>query len=567
VPYRKVYAAAQSHAAIEVEHPNCGKLPFELEFYSGDSMPKAALVALIFASICRAQASIAGSVTTTMGDPVKGATLRLTLQREAPGQEVYSVFSDAKGNFIFQDLAPGSYYLCSDKPGYLYKCHADSAGRNLFDLASGQKLTGIDIRMTPQAVISGRIVDENGDPLSNFRVETARWSYGKGGRQLAAGGGGSASNVEGEFSIGRLEAGSYYLQAQPISASQNIIPKGPQEAYLSTYYPGVSDPSKAIAVQVPAGGTVRGIEIRMNRTRAYRVRGVVSGFPSEAAPLGVQLTPEAPVLLRKLSTIVRNGAFDIEGVPPGVYFLDARSRSGFARQKVAVGGADVDDVVLQFAPFIEITGTISIDGVPAMNVHPTVQLISTEGTGATSPPANGDGTFMVGNLMPAAMYRVNLVQPLPPGTYVKSVRFGDQDVTKAPFRLTAGDSGTLNIVLSPNAGEIVATVHDADGLIRPSVYVSLWTPGLPAEGAPDFTKIEVNDRDGKVKFTNLPPGEYRIAAWEGGDQILYQAMLPEVRIKLDSKGAAVKLDEGGRASIDAPLIAPDIVEAEIAKLP
>ncbi len=77
-----------------------------------------------------------------------------------------------------------------------------------------------------------------------------------------------------EFSIGSLEAGSYYIQVNPRpSSSTSAIHKGPQETYLTTYYPGVTDPSKAIAVQVPAGSAVRGIEIRTGKTRAYRVRG------------------------------------------------------------------------------------------------------------------------------------------------------------------------------------------------------------------------------------------------------------------------------------------------------
>jgi hypothetical protein len=537
-------------------------------------MLQTALIAFISGSLCLAQ-TISGTVTTPAGEPVRGATLLLSLNPDMSSgfieqSKLFSVSSDAKGTYTFEDLAPGPYSICSDKPGYLFKCYEDSAKRGVFDLAPGQRLTRIDIKMTPQAVISGRVTDENGDPLPNVRVETARWSYGRGGRQLQGnGGGGGFSNVEGEFSIGRLEAGSYYLQAQAQSNSQNTISKGPQESYLAIYYPGVTDPSKAVAVEVPAGGAVRGIDIRMSKTRAYRVRGKVAGLPSEAAPQGpprVQLTPEDGSLLRFASSPAWDGAFDFAAVLPGVYSLEVRSPSGLARRKVTVASADLDDVVLEFAPYAEISGTISIEGGARMNGHPTVQLTSAGGTGSRDPaPANDDGTFVIHNIVPGTYHAE--VQALPPGTYVKSIHFGDRDVTKAPFDLTSGNAGVLNIVLSPKAGEIVAVVHDADGLIRPSVYVSLWTPGLPAEGVPDLPRTEVTDRDGKFKFTNLPPGEYRIAAWEGGDRILYQATIPEVRVHLDSRAAAVKLDEGAHANVDAPLIGREIVEAEVAKLP
>jgi protocatechuate 3,4-dioxygenase beta subunit len=542
--------------------------------------------ALISAAVCLAQApstapkkgSVSGTVTNVAGEPVRGATLRLIPQKDGAGTpaQVDSVSSDAQGNFAFEDLDPGSYSVTSEKAGYLSTEYFDSAKSWVFDLASGEKRTGIDIKMTPQSLISGRVTDEYGDPYPNARVSVVRWGYEKGQkRPQPAGGPGALTNAEGVFALGNLQAGSYYIEVTPRSVSTYPAPiqKGQEEAFVTTYYPGVTDPSSAIAVQASAGGAARDIDIRMHKARAYRIHGKVAGVAAGTSPpnITVQIVPKDGPSLNPASAVVRDGAFDFEGVLPGIYMLQSipgPRTSGMARQIVTLGNADVDDLVLQFGPGAEITGTISTEGTAPLpqqrQPRPAVQLIPTEGTGGvgSNPQAADDGTFAIHNIMPA-IYQVQ-VQPLPPGTYVKSIRFGSQDLMKTALDLTSGSGGAMNVVLSANAGDIGGNVRGADGRPVPNVFVTLWTPGVPAEGVADFTRTASSDTKGQFKFAGLPPGEYRIAAWEQIDPGLGTA--PEFRIKFESKAATVRLDENAHENIEAPLIGRDAVEAEAAKL-
>jgi uncharacterized surface anchored protein len=96
------------------------------------------------------------------------------------------------------------------------------------------------------------------------------------------------------------------------------------------------------------------------------------------------------------------------------------------------------------------------------------------------------------------------------------------------------------------------------------IFVTLWTPGVPAEGVQDFIRTAATDVNGQFKFANLPPGDYRIAAWEQIEPGL--ATIPEFRIKFESKAAVVKLDENAHEKIEAPLIPHDAIETEAAKL-
>src|SRR5579863_244548 len=564
-------------------------------------MRNVSLLELILAAICAAQTpgtaqqrgSLSGTVTGVAGEPLKSATL--TLRAQQPGTQsagaglpsqppAYAASSDTAGNFAFEDLPPGRYNLSSERAGYLRANYTASSNGpiTVLDLTSGQTLTGIAIKMTPQAVISGKITDENGDPCPNVNVQLARWAYVGGQKRLQPSNGGQ-TNAEGVFAIGNLAAGSYYISAiaQPVG-QRDAIEKGPQEIYVTTYYPGVIEPSGAIAVQVTAGAVVRGAEIRMRKSRAFRVQGKLAGPAAETASSNrpLRLIPkDGPNLGPQPFATVRDGSFDFERVSPGVYILEAmQSRpgeGGVGRQVITVGNADVDDLVLSLAPGAEITGTISTEGPvpppqpqqpqqpgtpPGFNARPSVVI--TMDNGASRAQTNDDGTFAIHNIIPG-VYRVQ-VQPLPPGTYIKSIRFGSLDLLKTPLDLTSGSGGTLNVVLSPNAGDISGIVHGTDGMPAVSVLVSLWTPGVPAEEITDFTRTAQTDANGQFKFASLPPGDYRIAAWEQIDPGL--STTPDFRIKFESSAAAVKLNENGHENIEAPLIGHEAIEAEAAKL-
>jgi protocatechuate 3,4-dioxygenase beta subunit len=548
---------------------------------------KTALLLLISAALGFAQtqkSSIAGSVTNMAGEPVKGATLRLMgLQttgttgvgtagptQAASQSRSYSTAADAYGKFTFEDLEPGKYSICSDKAGYFPACYENSKSER-FDLSAGQRLTGVDIKMRPHGVISGRITDEFGDPYPNARVRAARWGYQNGQKRLLPSPVDSA-NVDGVFAIGNLEAGSYYILAEPRPADQIVnaatIQKGPPESYVTTYYPGVIDPSGAIAMQVPMGGSIRNMEIRLRRAPVYHIRGKIADLGAGAPSPTVTLAPKDGPNLTSRSSVAREG-FDFGGVLPGVYVLQAVSSygpvSGVARQTVTVGNADVDNLIVQMRPGAEIAGTISIDGNLSRqqsgggNGRPTVQLSGVEGASAASQqPPNNDGTFAIHNIVPQ-VYRVNVLG-LPPGTYVKSIRLNNQDVTQTVLDLTSGSGGTLDVVLSPHAGDISGIVHGADGTALPNVLVTVWAPGAPPAGATTLN----TDANGQFKFGNLGPGDYRIAAWEKVDPGLPTA--PEFRVRFEDKAARVHLDEDGHESTEAPLIGRDAIETEAAKL-
>lgn len=551
---------------------------------------------LMAAAACWAQApadsqklgSVSGTVASLAGQPLKNATVRLQYMpqgKQSADAMAYSVSSDAQGKFLFEAIAPGHYLLLSEHTGYLgltYSANSRSPGSQL-DLTSGQQLTSLSLKMTPQALIEGRITTVDDEPFPSVRVAVSRVSY-AGGRRSLQPAGTASSDAEGGFAIGNLAAGSYYLSATDLSVAgrQELRGRsGTKEDYVTTYYPGVVDASAAVLVQVAAGAVARGIDIRMRRAMVYRVVGKVVDLSSPDSPPDLNLTmapKEQPNAYSGFNFTARsrNGAFEFSGVLPGVYLLLGNPTgprgSASSRQLVTVGNGDLDGVVVQLGKGVEVLGRVTMElaAAPPPNPASATNLRAfaslTGVTGGYSAGVEDDGTFVFHNVTPDFFHLY--INGLPPGTYLKSVRFGGQDVTKTAIDLTSVQTAQLDVLLSPNAAEVKGVVHDTspDGNGQPvtGVQVTLWTPGIPAEDTAGFSKDLLTDENGQFDFTFLPPGEYRIAAWEKIDPGL--SSVPEFRGKFDTQAVTVKVNELDHQTVDAPLITRDRIETEASKL-
>ncbi len=553
----------------------------------------AALFGTCLSVACAAQqqGSISGTVTTLAGEPVKSVTLTLTEARSlAPDSppRVFSASSYAKCSFIFEDLEPGPYFLSAYKTAYLPAYyHGDSKNsRAIIEPAAGQSITDIVFKMTPQAILSGTVTDEDGEPLPMAQVVMGKWEYLGGRKRLRLSNSWCCTNADGVFSIGNLEADTYYVRASPqMGATGGNVPLAKQriteESYQATYYPGVTDPSGAVAVQVSAGMAMRGVDIRMRKARAYRIHGhvVAKGTSAAGSGLSVHLASSGSVIDQDAYTqVLTNGTFDFKGVLPGSYVLETEA-SGLnvigtgtvGRQAITLADADLEDVALEVGPGAEIAGKILLDGQPSPQAkkYPSVHLTRVEGYRGVDGVVTEDGTFQIQHITPA-VYRVAIAN-LPPGTYVKSIRFGSQDITNKLLDLTASpDGGSLDILLSSHAADVSGIVRASDGSPLAELNLTLWQPGLPGDGETALVRYGYTDFSGRFEIANLSPGEYRIAAWEGSERNLDGLGpfrdLPEFRARFDAQATTLKLNENDHAQIQPILISRDNIEAAVSKV-
>ena len=130
----------------------------------------------------------------------------------------------------------------------------------------------------------------------------------------------------------------------------------------------------------------------------------------------------------------------------------------------------------------------------------SIRLNSTEGISVSAPAAqfNADGTFQLKAVAPSKYF---IQVGLPQGAYVKSMRFGGQDVTRAPLDLTAGGGGSLEVVLSPKAGDVTGTVQNEKGEPVQGVPVTLW-PKIPDQSnSTNGIKSTNTDQNGSFKIS------------------------------------------------------------------
>jgi hypothetical protein len=211
---------------------------------------------------------VEGTIVSLNGDAVRKATVRLQGAVLQPGQPpgMYSETTDNAGNFVFEDVAPGRYTLSAEKPGFVttrYGARSNTSPGSQLTLTAGMELKSLSIKMTPQGVIAGKVLDQDGDPVASALVQVLRMAYVRGRRQAQPTGAGSTNDL-GEFRVSNLAPGRYYISATDSRTTLNTPERAghsgeAQEGNIMTFYPNGTDVSSAAPVDVAAGGELRGL--------------------------------------------------------------------------------------------------------------------------------------------------------------------------------------------------------------------------------------------------------------------------------------------------------------------
>lgn len=521
-------------------------------------MRKAAL--LMLASLAPAfsqKAHIEGRVTDLSGQPLAKAAVRMAMATAPEGlllPPIYLSYSDAAGVFVFEDMEPDRYQLSAERAGYVrYEPPAT------IDLGPGQTVTGIAIKMTPEALISGRVFDEDGDLFPNAAVLLCRWNFTAGQRKQQCSTYAN-SGPDGSFVIGNLTAGRYYLAAQDWdsrhfnSVSQRELPgrKGPEENFVTTYYPGVAELSAAAGLDLTTGGQLRGMDFRLRKGRVFRIAGKAQLPPGVFPTATVTLIPKDPGSTGERASF-GGSAFEFNRILPGSYIVSAAASlspaqpSLVGRQLVTVGSGNIEDIVLKLAPAPEIPVRLRTEESGTAPPRVLMTLNSIEDSIVNTAQQLPDGAPLFRAVRPS-IYRI--LVGADEGIYVKAMRFGDQDVTRKPLDLTAAVGGVLDVVLSPHAAGV-------SGMTTPGLTVTLWD-------GPDFVRTVNAGADGRYRFASLPPGEYRLAAWEKIDPGFSE--LPEFLAKFEERATSIKLSENEHQNADPVVVKGDDIEVEANKL-
>lgn len=512
--------------------------------------------------------SIEGQVVNAQtGEPLKKAHVRL-FGNDGQQNNNYSTTTDAGGHFVIQEIDPGTYTVFAERNGFTqaqYGVRGTSRGAMPLPLGAGQRMRDVNFRLLPFGVIAGRVLDENGEPVEHVLVTATRYAHGR--NQGAQAGNGGQTDDLGEYRIFGLEPGKYYLSAtyrqQNMMAQDRTPADTPDEGYAPTFYPGTIEATAAVAIDVVPGAQLRGIDVALRKTRTVRIRGKVINGLGERLPQGVFLTllPREKAgmgFYPRAMAPVRNadGTFELRGVTPGSYTLMAQcwdeGKVYFARQSVDVGNNNVDNVGLLLSTGMDLKGTVRTEGPDgAVLGNLQISLAPQEGVrmGMQGAKVGDDRSFSLSNV-PASIYTIN-VHGMPETFYIKSIRMGDADGLESGLDLTHGGAGMLEILLSPNGGQVDGSVGDLKEAAGSSAVVVLAPEGRRRDQT-TFFKMANTDAQGHFTMKGIAPGEYKLFAWAQIDDGDYQD--PEFLKPYENQGEAVTIRENSRESVPLKLI-------------
>ncbi|HEX7330239.1 MAG TPA: carboxypeptidase-like regulatory domain-containing protein [Pyrinomonadaceae bacterium] len=311
--------------------------------------------------------SITGRVVASGGNfPIANARVMARAVGVGGGpSSTQMVMTNEEGKFQLTNLRSANYAIRVGAAGYILEPSSSATSATFY--RPGEEVT---FRMVKGGVITGRVLNTNGEPMTLARVRVVRVKDPEGGPVRDTGGGRDwITDDRGNYRIYGLEPGAYAVSAGPPNAFRVAATPGQNTDTAFTYHPSATLEGASL-VNVYPGDETRGIDIRYRIQSSNFVSGIVAGngTASSRAVISVTLSHVATSVA---STIVipagPNTAFSFDSVSDGAYELTAVTALGTSDaamalpQRVTVRGANVGDVVLKLTPFGSVTGRVMLE--------------------------------------------------------------------------------------------------------------------------------------------------------------------------------------------------------------
>jgi hypothetical protein len=322
-------------------------------------------------------ASIVGTVVVADSkQPARKTRVNLSGSELRGGR---SVTTDSLGRFAFANLPAGRFTLSASKPGHVnvsYGQRRPGAGRpgTPIQLEDGQKVE-VQLQMPRGGVITGVLLDEQGEAIPGTQVRVLRYAMQSGVRTLQMAGSGSTDD-RGIYRIYGLQPGEYVVAATPrnpgnadaemrmreeltamASRMETVAATDPVQArelaqrmatlqgqvsatsteepttgYAPVYYPGTTSAAAAQSVIVGLSEERQGVDFQLQLVSVARIEGVVVTSTAQAAQ-NVQVTlinigQEVAGIGNTTARPDNEGRFRFSNIAPGQYLLVARGTLG-----------------------------------------------------------------------------------------------------------------------------------------------------------------------------------------------------------------------------------------------
>ena len=494
--------------------------------------------------------------------PVRKATITIT---NLMGNYSFAGVTDSQGKFHIDNADPGRYIVQNvTAQGYWYE--RPRQPENQFTVNEEEHVTGIKVELEPYSVISGKVTNEDGEPMRDVSIQTFSYNYVRGVKRVGSSGSVNTDD-RGEFRLIDLRPGRYliraWLRAENSSAFVNVTQPSasphinfPETGYAYTFYPNVNDPAQATLVRVAPGTTTPGIDFQLRSVPVFHLRGKVTktqeDFRSNITATDCSHGDSANRDVSYNAPTDYEGAFDLSGLAAGTYCLTTgggrRNATAFARRTVTITDRSVTDVELVPQPTQPVTGVVTTADQSPVPPRMRLNFQPIENQGNYGAAVN-DGKFEIDGMQPGT-YQV-IVSGLMPNTYLKSIQFGSQEVPTGNVAI-GPEGGQISLLIGTDAGILAGTVQTESGDPAASAEITVVPDDALAQRA-DLVKTGSTDAKGSFQVRGLAPGTYRVYAWEDQDLRGLPSM-PDFRKEFSGYAASVVINPSATANVQVKSI-------------
>jgi hypothetical protein len=481
-----------------------------------------------------------------------------------------AMLTDSDGRFEFRDVPDNALFV--NKPGYFWENLGAMTG---WPLAVPEKPGPLELRLVPEAILSGHVTDPSGAPLEGVSVMLRTLTVSNGLKHWEQRGG-TTTNAEGEFRIAELQAGEYAIQT---ALKLDGPPEGDAAAgYAPADYP-VLGANGAGALQVHAGDQLEA-EISTRLEKLYPVSVVVNGLSENTFPSftvrtagGVEINPALRMYgqIGTVRMLLPSGTFEMYAfanelpqlVQSGERRVLSRVPQQFmAQQSVTVAEGPVSGLRMTLEPMAAVPVEVALERTAkaqASDANPLQFNFSLLSAGADAAMTYGaesmDPTHPTQGLQTGDQIVIRNVLPgqyvLQGGGqqpwYIASAVCGGTDLTREPFMISGSAAGcSMHVVLRDDAASLKVSLSDAITGGRAFVHA------IPLNNLTRDVQSVWAGVDGEVSFDGLAPGQYLLLATRQVAQLAFRDA--ESLRRYETEGKRIDLSPGEKTEIRLDVI-------------
>lgn len=471
---------------------------------------------------------VSGTVVSKIdGHPLD--RVRVLLGDSKTRKDPRSVVTAEDGKFVFENVSAGKYTLQGLKTGFVPGAY-DQHDQYSTAIVTGAGLDSenLILKLSPRAIISGRVLDESGEPARHAILTLYRNDHLQGVDEVLGAGNAQTDDL-GAYEFPSLLPGTYFLAVHtqpwyaihPASSPENSdggaeasanVDRTLDVAYPLTYYENTTEADGATPIRINGGEHLQ-VEMHLNPVPALRlIFHIPMGpdhrilFPQVQQPgfdgfINVQGTPR----------FVSPGVVELGGIPAGRYNVRIQGQNNVTQlngMEISKDGEEIDTSSAERLGSVKVS--VAVPAEPTIPKGLSVALLQGR-------------TFTDGFHTVSAKGETEFAQ-VPAGNYALRVFGGGKQYTIVSISADGveikGHSITVPAAASATVSVTVAAGVEVQGVVKKAgkPFAAAMVVLVPRDvaGNRDLFRRDQSDLDGTFSLRAVIAGSYTLVAIEDG---------------------------------------------------